>query len=125
MSPTLPKDIAAFLKSKPPLSVELFLLFYNYYVSIGADYIETTKTTVAFGKKRYCYIYQFSKPFISGVLRLNELHEDPDLFFKTGKVSSTTYVHHFRLYEQSDLNAALKKYMKLALNGDYDNQILT
>lgn len=115
MSTTLPKDIAAFLKGKPPLSVELFLQFYNYYLSIGANSIETTKTTVAFGEKRYCYIYQFSKTFISGVLRMSELHEDPDLFFKTGQVSSNTYVHHFRLYENADLNADLKKYMKQAL----------
>jgi len=115
MSSTLPKDIASFLKGKPPLSVELFLQFYNYYVSIGAGYIETTKTTVAFGEKRYCYMYQFSKTFVSGVLRMSELHEDPDLFFKTRQVSRTTYVHHFRLYEKSDLNTALKKYMQLAL----------
>jgi hypothetical protein len=116
MSSTFPKDIAAFLKDKPPVSVELFQHFYDYFVSIGADYVETTKTTIAFGEKRYCYIYQFSKPFISGVLRMNKLHEEPDLFFKTGKISSTTYVHHFRLYEKADLTTALKKYMKLSLN---------
>ncbi len=116
MSSKLPKDIAAFLKDKPPLSVELFLHFYDYLVSLGAHEMESTKTTIAFGEKRYCYIYQFSKTFISGVLRMNELHEDPDLFFKTGKVSRTTYVHHFRLYEKSDLTTALKKYMNLAFN---------
>ena len=116
MSSKLPKDIASFLKDKPPVSVELFHHFYEYYVSLGADYIETTKTTIAFEEKRFCYIYQFSKTFITGVLRMNEWHEDPELFFKTRQVSGTTYVHHFRLYEKSDLNAALKKYMKLALN---------
>jgi len=119
MSSKLPKDITAFLKDKPPLSVELFQHFYDYLISIGAHEVETTKTTIAFGEKRYCYIYQFSKTFVSGVLRMNELHEEPELFFKTGKVSSTTYVHHFRLYEKSDLTPALKKYMKLALTRDH------
>lgn len=116
MSSKFPKDIAAFLKDKPPVSVELFQHFYDYVVSIGADYIETTKTTIAFGEKRYCYIYQFSKAFVTGVLRMNELHEDPELFFKTRQVSGSTYVHHFRLYEKSDLTPAMKKYIKLALN---------
>jgi hypothetical protein len=115
MSSTLPKDIASFLKDKPDVSVTLFQSFYEYYRSIGAEDVETTKTTIAFGEKRYCYIYQFSKSFISGVLRMNELQEDPELFFKTGQVSSTTFVHHFRLYEKSDLTLALKKYMKMAL----------
>ena len=95
--------------------MELFRHFYDYYSSIGADYVETTKTTVAFGEKRYCYVYQFGKNFITGVLRMNELHEDQELFFKTRQDSGTTYVHHFRLYEKSDLNASLKKYMKIAL----------
>ena len=90
MSSNLPKDIAAFLKDKPPVSVELFQHFYDHIVSIGANYIETTKTTIAFGEKRYCYIYQFGKTFITGVLRMNELHEDPELFFLTRKVSTTT-----------------------------------
>jgi hypothetical protein len=117
MNHPLPKDITSFLKGKPPLAVELFHYVYDYYISIGAGCIETTKTTIAFGEKRYCYIYQFGTTFISGVLRLKECHEDPDLFFKTAKVSGTTYVHHFRLYEKSDLNAALKKYMKEALKG--------
>ncbi len=116
----LPADIASFLKGKPPVAVELFRHFYDYYVSIGADYIETTKTTIAFGETRYCYVYQFGKTFITGVLRMNELHEDPELFFKTRQASSTTYVHHFRLYEKSDLNTALKKHMKTALkNKEY------
>lgn len=115
MSSKLPKDIAAFLKDKPPVSVELFHHFYDYIISIGATDIETTKTTIAFGKKRYCYVYQFGKTFITGVLRLNELHEDPELFFKARAVSHVTYVHHFRIYEKAELTA-LKKYIKLALN---------
>lgn len=109
-----PKELTAFLKGKPPAAVELFLEFYRYYLSIGADAVETTKTTVAFGDKRYCYIYQFGKTFIGGVLRLKSLHDRPDLFFKTGQVSGTTFVHHFKLYEVSDLNADLKKLMKKA-----------
>lgn len=116
MSTPFSKDIVAFLNDKSPASVELFRYFYDYIVSIGAEEIETTKTTIAFGEKRYCYIYQFGKNFITGVLRLNELHEDPELFFKARKVSNVTYVHHFRIYKKSDLSPALKKYMKLALN---------
>jgi hypothetical protein len=115
MTLALPKDITTFLKGKSPLSVELFIYFYQYYTSIGAIHAETTKTTIAFGEKRSCYIYQFGKSFIGGVLRLDELHEDPAVFHKTRQVSGTTYVHHFRLYEKSDLSSSLKKYMKLSL----------
>lgn len=115
---SLPKHISQFLKGKPPASIELFAHFYESYMSIGASDsdIETTKTTLAFGtEKRYCYIYQFGKNFISGVLKLNELLDDPEVFFKTGAVSGNTYAHHFRLYEKTDLNTSLKKYMKKAL----------
>ena len=112
----IPKPIEIFLKGKPPASVELFQHFYNYYNSIGAKEIETTKTTIAFGAdKRYCYIYQFGKNFISGVLKLNEEIDDPEIFFKTGAVSASTYAHHFRLYEKTDLNTTLKKYLKKAM----------
>lgn len=117
---SLPTDVSVFLKGKPPVAVELFLHFYEFYLSIGAleTEIETTKTTIAFGAdKRYCYVYQFGKNFITGVLKINELHEDPEIFFKARPVSGTTYVHHFRLYEKKDLNARLKKYMKMALKG--------
>src|SRR6187402_873703 len=97
----LPKPIIQFLKNKPPLSVELFEDFYEYYISIGAKDIETTKTTLAFGSdKRYCYIYQFGKNFISGVLKLDELYEEPEIFFKAAKVSTESYAHHFRIYEK-------------------------
>jgi hypothetical protein len=111
-----PKHIEIFLKGKSPASVELFKQFYEYYVSIGADEVDITKTTIAFGvEKRYCYIYQFGKDFISGVLKLEDEIDDPEVFFKTGRVSSSTFAHHFRIYENSDLNASLKKYLKKAL----------
>ncbi len=109
-------QVTQFLKGKPPASVELFWHFYEYCVSIGAVELETTKTTLAFGlDKRRCYIYQFGKHFISGVLKLEELYDEPGVFFKTGAVSGRSYAHHFRLYEKSDLNATLKKYVKKAM----------
>ncbi len=113
---TLPTHISQFLKGKSPASVELFLHFYDYYTSIGAAEVETTITTLAFGAdRRYCYIYQFGKNFIGGVLKMDELYDEPSVFFKARAVSGTSYAHHFRLYEKSDMNATLKKYMKKAL----------
>src|SRR5688500_7733116 len=97
----VPKAVSLFLKDKPPAAVELFMHFHQYLISIGGKEIETTKTTIAFGAdRRYCYIYQFGKNFVSGVLKLDELHDDPEIFFKTGKVSASTYAHHFRLYDK-------------------------
>lgn len=115
VSSTLPKEVELFLKDKPAASVALFRYFHEYITTISTNGLDVTKTTIAFGKKRrFCYIYQFGKDFISGVLRLDEEHDDPEIFFKTGKVSGKTYVHHFRLYEKKDLSKVLKKYLKMA-----------
>jgi len=118
MSPlsSLPIDVSAFLKGKPSRSVELFLHLHDFLADAGGNEMETTKTTIAFGiERRYCYVYQFGKDFISGVLKLDELHDDREIFFKTGKVSGSSYSHHFRLYEKKDLSKGLKKYLKMAM----------
>lgn len=114
--PPLPENIALFLKSKPQVSVDLFIHFYETYLSLGSQEVETTKTTIAFGAaKRYCYIYQFSKKFVSGVFHLPSFHDEPTLFFKTGAVSATRFSHHFRLYSKEDVSPELVKYMKMAM----------
>src|SRR6478735_8730671 len=104
MPTPLPKNIDLFLSHKPPVSKALFQYFYEYLNSIGGNEFDVTKTTIAFGKKRrYCYVYQYGKDFISGVLRLDELHDHPEIFFKTAKINNKTCVHHFRMYEKKDL----------------------
>jgi hypothetical protein len=117
MAKTLPNDISLFLQGKSTDAVNLFNDFYKQYISIGATCIEATKTTIAFGEKRHCYIYQFGKHFITGVFRINDLHEDPELFFKTRKDGPRTYVHHFRIYDPADI-PPLKKYMTLAIKSN-------
>lgn len=113
---TLPDDIAAFLRNKPKVAVELFTHFYDAYLSLGPQEVETTKTTIAFGAaKRYCYIYQFSKNFVSGVFFLNNLQDEPALFFKARAVSTTRFSHHFRLYNKEDISPEFIKYMKEAM----------
>lgn len=113
---TLPDHIAHFLRNKPQAAIDLFAHFYECYFSFAPQEVEATKTTLAFGtKKRYCYVYQFGKTFISCSLKLNELHEAPAIFFKCGQLSKDSFVHHFRLYEKKDVTPELKKYMKMAL----------
>lgn len=114
-TPPLSKDVAIFLNDKPAAAAALFHQVYAYLHKLGPMEVEVTKTTIAFGlERRYCYIYQFGKNFISGVLKLDALYDDPEIFFKTGKVGGSTYVHHFRLYEKKDLSIVLKKYLKMA-----------
>lgn len=113
---TLPDHIARFLQNKPKTAIDLFAHFYECYSSFGPQEVEVTKTTLAFGtKKRYCYVYQFGKTFISCSLKLNELLDDPAIFFKCGQLSNDSYVHHFRLYAKEDITPALRKYMQMAM----------
>ncbi|HEX8545425.1 MAG TPA: hypothetical protein VF691_00610 [Cytophagaceae bacterium] len=81
----LPNEVVHFLSSKPAKAVELFRHFYECYKEFGDTHIEATKTTITLGKSsRQCYIYQFSKNFVSGVLRLGELYDEPTIFLKPG-----------------------------------------
>ena len=119
----LPENVKHFIRSKPPKAAALFLHFYECFSNLGEIDLEVTKTTVAFGKTgRYCYIYQFGKDFVSGVLRLGQLYDEPTVFFKTRAVSSKTFAHHFRLYEKEDVNKIMKEYMKLAIQGNSETE---
>ena len=106
-------SVEDFLKSKTETAVNLFHHFIQEYKTIGDFELHPVKTRVALlTLMRFASINKIGKDHIDGHLVLVEPF-DVEFFFKVDNLSNRFFVHHFRLYEKSDVKP-LKKYMKMA-----------
>ena len=102
-----------FLKSKNEIAVKLFHHFINEYKTIGDFELHPVKTRVALlTLMRFASINKIGKDYVDGHLVLVQPF-DAKCFYKVDNLSDRFFVHHFRLYEKSDITP-LKKYMKKA-----------
>lgn len=104
-----------FLKDKSPTAIALFNHFIGTYRKIGPLTLHPVKTRVALmTSMRFCAINKIAKDHINGHLVLVTPYENASCFYKMDNLNNRFFVHHFRLYRPSDVNAALIKHMKEA-----------
>ncbi len=108
-----------FLSKKPADTVSLFWHFVEVYQQIGKVTIHPTKTMIAFAAKtRIAYVIQLGSKFVDIVFPFDRPYTDNLCFRKIAQVpGQQQYNHHLRLMQASDINAEVRKFMKLAYDG--------
>lgn len=113
--------IAAFLNGKSDTTLALFDHFVSEFEKVGAITLHPAKTMVGIsnGSKRVAWITQLGKSFIHVVFPFEKPYEDNLCFQKIAQVpgDARQFNHHFRMLLKEDVNAEVKKFMKLAYKG--------
>jgi len=106
------------LEGKSEYTLALYKHFIDVYRKIGEITIRPTKTMIAIGGgKKAVYITRLGKDFMDVTFPFDQPYNDNLCFTKIAQVPGTNqYNHHFRMMSKDDLNAEVKKYMKLAIN---------
>lgn len=110
------KVLDDFLLNKSVDTVELFWHFANAYQQIGKVTLHPTKSMIGFAAKtRIAYVIRLGKNFVDVVFPFDKPHSANLCFHKIAQVpGQQQYNHHLRLASPDDLNAEVKKFMKLA-----------
>ena len=96
-------------------SIALFDHFIAEYRKIGKFELHPVKTRVALlTKMRFCSINRIGEDCIDVHFVLTKPYKDNSCFRKIDNLANRFFVHHARLHNKSDVNAEMKKYMKLA-----------
>jgi hypothetical protein len=97
---------------------ELFFHFVSEFNKVGEVSVHPAKTMIgiATSRKRIAYITQFGKNFIHVVFPFSVPHSDNLCFQKIAQVPGDVrqFNHHFRMHSKEDINAEVRKFMKLA-----------
>jgi hypothetical protein len=107
------------LSGKSPHTRELFFYFVSEFSKVGEVSVHPAKTMIgiATARKRIAYVTQFGKNFIHVVFPFSVPHNDNLCFQKIAQVPGDVrqFNHHFRMLSKDDINAEVRKFMKLAL----------
>ncbi len=121
MSPkpsSVDKALNDFLHGKSEQTLELFHYFIEQYKQIGEVTVHPAKSMIgiATARKRIAYITQLGKNFIHVVFPFERPYSDNLCFQKIAQVpgDAKQFNHHFRMLVKEDVNAEVKKFMKLA-----------
>jgi Domain of unknown function (DUF5655) len=97
---------------------ELFFHFLAEFEKAGKITVHPAKTMIGIAtpRKRIAYVTQLGKDFIHVVFMFETPHHDNLCFQKIAQVpgEAKQYNHHFRMLAKEDINAEVKKFMKLA-----------
>jgi hypothetical protein len=110
-------EISVFLNGKSEYTLALFDHFIAEFRKAGLIHLEPTKTMIGLsnGQRRIAWVTQLGKNFIHVVFPFRREHENL-CFQKVGQVpGSGQFNHHFRMLYKEDVNAEIKKFMKLAI----------
>ncbi len=104
-----------FLAGKTKLATDLFHYFLAEYKKIGAFAVHPVKTRVALlTKMRFCSINKIGADYIGVHFVLTTAYNEAGCFYKIDNLANRFFVHHARIYAKPDIDAELKKYMRLA-----------
>lgn len=112
------KSVEDFLEGKPAITHELFHHFVREFQKAGKVTLAPAKTMigVATPEKRIAYITQLGKDFVHVVFMFDEPFENNLSFQKIAQVpGQKQFNHHFRMMAKEDVNAEVRKFMKLAI----------
>jgi Domain of unknown function (DUF5655) len=111
------KTLDDFLRGKSGHTVTLFNHFVSEYSKIGSVTVHPAKTMIGIAnpRKRIVYITQLGKDFIHVVFPFEQAYPDNLCFQKIAQVpGDTQHNHHLRMFRKEDVNAEVRKFMKLA-----------
>lgn len=119
------KALGDFLKGKSDHTLELFNYFVDEFKKMGNVTIHPAKTMIGIAtpRKRIVYITQLGKNFIHVVFPFEQPYSGNLCFQKIAQVPMPDgrqagdvkqHNHHFRMLDKQDVNAEVKKFMKLA-----------
>lgn len=104
-----------FLKGKTGNAIALFHYFIGEYRKIGPFEVHPVKTRVALlTKMRFCSVNKIGADYIDVHLVLTRPYPDNHCFYKIDNLSDRFFVHHLKIYRESDIHEEVKRYMKLA-----------
>jgi len=108
-----------FLYKKSSDTVSLFWHFIEVYQQIGKVTIHPAKTMIAVAAKtRIAYVINLGRNFVDVVFPFERPYTDNLCFRKIAQVpGQEQYNHHLRLMQPGDINAEVRKFMKLAYDG--------
>ena len=120
MSPTKqsPETVDEFVVGKSPQSVELLHYFLDQFSKLGAVQAIPAKTMIGIAtpRKRIAYVTQIGRNFVHVVFPFQQPYNDNLCFQKIAQVpgDAKQFNHHLRLFRKEDVNAEVRKFMKLA-----------
>jgi hypothetical protein len=120
MSPTKqsPETVDEFVVGKSPQSVELLHYFLDQFAKLGAVQAIPAKTMIGIAtpRKRIAYVTQIGRNFVHVVFPFQQPYNDNLCFQKIAQVpgDAKQFNHHLRLLRKEDVNAEVRKFMKLA-----------
>jgi hypothetical protein len=105
-----------FLRDRSLHTISLFWRFVEVYQQLGKVTIHPTKSMIAFAAKtRIAYAIRLGKDFVDIVFPFERPYFDNLCFRKIAQVpGQQQYNHHLRLTHSEDINAEVRKFMKLA-----------
>lgn len=106
-----------FLEGKTEKAKDLFNYFLLVYKRIGDFELHPVKTRVALlTKMRFCSINKIGKDYIDVHFVLTEPYNDNLCFHRIDNLADKFFVHHLKIFNRSDINGEIRKFMKLAYN---------
>lgn len=117
-SPSGQQTLDQFLRGKSEHTIALFDHFVKEYQRIGRISVQPAKTMIGIAtpRKRIAYITQLGKNFIHVVFPFEKPYPDNLCFQKIANVpgDEKQHNHHLRILTKEDVNAEVRKFMKLA-----------
>jgi hypothetical protein len=106
-----------FLNGKSADTIALFWHFVKSFQKLGPVSIHPTKSMIAFAATtRIAYVIQLGKNFVDVVFPFDKPYSDNLCFRKIAQVpGSQQYNHHLRILHKEDINAEVKRFMKIAI----------
>ncbi len=116
------KVLDDFLNKKSAQTLSLFWHFISQYQQVGTITIHPTKSMIAIAAKtRIAYITRLGRDFVDVVFPFHEPHNDNLCFHKIAQVPGTSqYNHHLRIADKEDVNAEVRKFMRMAYEEGID-----
>jgi len=110
------KVLADFLHNKSVHTQALFRHFVEQYQKIGPVTLHPTKSMIGLAvKTRIAYITRLGRDFVDIVFPFDRPHHDNLCFQRIAQVPGTSqFNHHLRITSKDDVNAEVKKFMKMA-----------
>jgi hypothetical protein len=113
-----PETVDEFVVGKSPQSVELLHYFLDQFSKLGAVQAIPAKTMIGIAtpRKRIAYVTQIGRNFVHVVFPFQQPYNDNLCFQKIAQVpgDAKQFNHHLRLFRKEDVNAEVRKFMKLA-----------
>ncbi len=108
-------SVEGFLERKSQKAIALFKYFLSEYRKIGDFELDPVKTRVALvSRMRFSSVNRIGKDFIDVHFVLVQQYPEARCFQRIENIGNRFFVHHLRIRDKADLNAEIKKYMKLA-----------